>query len=210
MSSGLRRMALGRYVPSLWNNIPTRIWVRSRANPRTQCSTHDTGDSSQPARVLAVLHSRIATRGTRIEVSLEGAGQMDTIVLTALLVLHSETDWKAFAHRNPSPYYLYQPRALPLPPQPHITALTLTLNTTSFLNGQLAVGGQLMYSMRTSGNRTAISKYTFEDSPRLEEFGSIEWHSSPMPFGKLRSVLQYKGRSYCVDDFMWSSFLGNR
>ncbi|KAG8978573.1 hypothetical protein FRB90_008381, partial [Tulasnella sp. 427] len=165
--------------------------------------------SKTEPRVLAVLHSRIATRGTRIEVSTEGQDQMDTIVLTALLVLHGEADWKAFTNRPvPSPYSFYQGR-LVIPPVPHITAVTLTLSTNSFLNGLLAVGGQLMYGMKTTGNRTILSKYTWEQRPRLEEFASIEWYPTNV-LGRQRSILTYRGQKHELEDFMWSSFLGNR
>lgn len=172
----------------------------------SQCTN---GRSKTEHRVLAVLHSRIATRGTRIEVSTEGQSQMDTIVLTALLVLHGEADWKAFTNRPvPSPYSFYQAR-LVMPPVPHVTAVTLTLSTNSFLNGLLAVGGQLMYGMKTTGNKTTLSKYTWEQRPRLEEFATIEWHGNTV-LGRQRSVLTYRGQKHELEDFMWSSFLGNR
>ncbi|KAG8897722.1 hypothetical protein FRC00_003888 [Tulasnella sp. 408] len=168
--------------------------------------THATNTDT---RVLAVLHSRIATRGTRIEVSTLGQERMDTIVLTALLVLHGEADWKAFTNRPvPSPYSFYQPR-LVMPPVPHVTAVTLTLSTNSFLNGLLAVGGQLMYGMKTTGNKTVLSKYTWEQRPRLQEFATIEWQGTTV-LGRQRSVLTYRGQKHELDDFMWSSFLGNR
>lgn len=134
---------------------------------------------------------------------------MDTIVLTALLVLHGEADWKAFTNRPvPSPYSFYQPR-LVMPPVPHVTAVTLTLSTNSFLNGLLAVGGQLMYGMKTTGNKTVLSKYTWEQRPRLQEFATIEWQGTTV-LGRQRSVLTYRGQKHELEDFMWSSFLGNR
>lgn len=167
-------------------------------------------------RILAVLHSRIATRGTRIEISTDGTTQLDTIVLTALLVLHGEGDWKAFQNRrNPaipmctSPYSMSQPRTLTVAQTPHVTALTLTLSTNSFLNGLLAVEGQLMYAMRTTGNRTSISKYTWEERARLEEFASIEWIDSTF-FGTPKSIVTYKGQKQSLEAFMYSHFLGNR
>ncbi len=129
--------------------------------------------------------------------------------VTALLVLHSETDWKSFTNRTvPSPYSFHQQR-LVLAPVPHITALTLTLSTNSFLNGVLAVGGQLMYGLHTRGNRTSITKYTWEERPRLEEFASIEWHNTAV-FGKQRSILSYRGQTHILEDFLFSHFLGNR
>ncbi|KAG8936797.1 hypothetical protein FRC02_011376 [Tulasnella sp. 418] len=164
---------------------------------------------SDSAHVLAVLHSRIATRGTRIEISDAGHSHMDKIVLTALLVLHGENDWKAFQRRENSPYSFYQPRMITYTPAPHVAALTLTLSSTSFLDGLLAVGGQIMYCMRTHGNRTSVLKYTWDESPRLEEFASIEWLSSGI-LGKYRSQVTFRGQRECLDDFMFSSFLGNR
>lgn len=101
------------------------------------------------------------------------------------------------------------PRALLVAPTPHVTALTLTLNSNSFLNGLLAVGGQLMFGMRTVGNRTSVSKYTWEDRPRLEEFASVEWVDSTF-FGTPRSVVTYKGQRYGLDKMMYQHFLGNR
>ncbi|KAG9014539.1 hypothetical protein FRB93_013664 [Tulasnella sp. JGI-2019a] len=162
-------------------------------------------------RILAVLHSRIATLGTRIEVSTAGDTQIDAIVLTALLVLHGEEDWKAFQNRRRthSPYYMAQPRTLIVAPTPHVTALTLTLSTNSFLNGLLAVGGQLMFGMRTVGNRTSISKYTWEDRPRLEEFASIEWFDSTF-FGTPKSMISYKGQRHSLEHILFQHFLGNR
>ncbi|KAG8864457.1 hypothetical protein FRB96_004960 [Tulasnella sp. 330] len=167
--------------------------------------------AKEKQHVLAVLHSRIATLGTRIEISTAGDPQIDTIVLTALLVLHGEEDWKAFQNRRVvhSPYYMVQPRTLLVASTPHVTALTLTLNSNSFLNGLLAVGGQLMFGMRTVGNRTNISKYTWEDRPRLEEFATIEWIDSTF-FGTPRSIISYKGQRHGLDKILFQHFLGNR
>lgn len=66
-----------------------------------------------------------------------------------------------------------------------------------------------MYAMKTVGNRTSISKYTWEEQPRLEEFASIEWHGTAL-FGKLRSEVTFKGKKECLDDFMFSLSLGHR
>ena len=138
---------------------------------------------------------------------------MDNIVLTALFVLHGEQDWKAFQNKPTvvhSPYSFYQPRnQIYIAPSPHVSVLTLTLSTASFLDGLLAVGGQLMYAMKTTANRTVVSKYTWEETPRLEEFASIEWLGNGM-FGKLKSVITYAGQRRCLEDFLFSSFLGNR
>ncbi|KAG8894309.1 hypothetical protein FRB99_001349 [Tulasnella sp. 403] len=172
-----------------------------------QCTVNRKASKEKP-RILAVLHSRIASRGTRIEVSNDGATQLDTIVLTALFVLHGEGDWKQFQRRAASsPYSFYQPRYTVR--GRHVSALTLTLSTNSFLNGVLAVAGQIMYAMRTAGNRTSICKYTWEENSRLEEFASIEWHSTTL-LGKLRSVLNYRGQKHTYEEFLYSSFLGHR
>ncbi|KAB5593748.1 hypothetical protein CTheo_2828 [Ceratobasidium theobromae] len=188
------QLCLGEWLDvSRWGHAKTRVFRKWGRNPEIRWSAKlgEWEATDTHGQVLAVLVSRRGALGTRIEITQAGTGYCDAIVLTALLTVTHEEEWRWYSYMQnrrdavspPTqaeqglPTYREAPFTRPLGPllvpqvaeeeqeeelgPPSDRPLVLELSSRNLLNGTFCEESKSMVSIRTLGPRTTLSRHVY-------------------------------------------------